>query len=198
MAMERPSLEDESTERLILRISNYIFTILFAIEMVIKVVSFGFIIGDCAYLKDWWNVLDGFLVVISTVNFVTNFLPNTSAPEIFNVLRVFRVLRALRPLRVINRAPGLKLTVLSLLSSFKDLANVLIICLVFFIIFGILGVQLFKGSMYYCDGYDISHVQNRSQCLENPENRWINSQFNYDDLFQALLTLFVISTWMAG
>jgi len=44
--------------------------------------------------------------------------------------------------RVINRAPGLKLVVQTLLSSLKPIGNIVLICCTFFIIFGILGVQV--------------------------------------------------------
>ena len=47
---------------------------------------------------------------------------------------------------MINRAPGLKLVVQTLLSSLKPIGNIVLICCTFFIIFGILGVQLFKVS----------------------------------------------------
>ena len=66
------------------------------------------------------------------------------SPKIFGVIRVLRLLRALRPLRVINRAPGVKLVVMTLISSLKPIGNIVLICCTFFIIFGILGVQLFK------------------------------------------------------
>lgn len=56
--------------------------------------------------------------------------------------QVFRLLRSLRPLRVINRAPGLKLVVQTLLSSLRPIGNIVLICCTFFIIFGILGVQV--------------------------------------------------------
>ena len=72
--------------------------------------------------------------------------------KIFDILRVFRLVRALRPLRVINRAPGLKLVVQTLLSSLKPIGNIVLICCTFFIIFGILGVQvpaLFFFYLYY-------------------------------------------------
>lgn len=64
----------------------------------------------------------------------------------FGVIRVLRLLRALRPLRVINRAPGVKLVVMTLISSLKPIGNIVLITGTFFIIFGILGVQLFKAS----------------------------------------------------
>ena len=62
--------------------------------------------------------------------------------KLFRMLRVFRLIRALRPLRVINRAPGLKLVVQTLLSSLKPISNIVVICCAFFLIFGILGVQV--------------------------------------------------------
>lgn len=44
--------------------------------------------------------------------------------------------------RVISRAQGLKLVVETLMSSLKPIGNIVVICCAFFIIFGILGVQV--------------------------------------------------------
>ena len=46
---------------------------------------------------------------------------------------------------VISRAPGLKLVVETLMSSLKPIGNIVVICCAFFIIFGILGVQVRRG-----------------------------------------------------
>lgn len=46
------------------------------------------------------------------------------------------------PYRVISRAQGLKLVVETLMSSLKPIGNIVVICCAFFIIFGILGVQV--------------------------------------------------------
>ncbi len=45
---------------------------------------------------------------------------------------------------VISRAPGLKLVVQTLLSSLRPIGHIVVICCTFFIIFGILGVQVNK------------------------------------------------------
>ncbi|CAI5454353.1 unnamed protein product [Caenorhabditis angaria] len=105
-----------------------------------------------------------------------------------------RLLRALRPLRVINRAPGVKLVVMTLISSLKPIGNIVLICCTFFIIFGILGVQLFKGMMYHCVGPDVSDIKNRTHCLSDPHNKWVNHRYNFDNLGQALMSLFVLSS----
>ena len=56
--------------------------------------------------------------------------------------------------------------------------------------------QLFKGIFYYCDGPDAKLVQNKTQCLELSANgnRWVNHKYNFDNLGQALMSLFVLSS----
>lgn len=103
------------------------------------------------------------------------------------------MLRSLRPLRVINRAPGLKLVVQTLLSSLRPIGNIVLICCTFFIIFGILGVQLFKGTFYHCIGENLTAIANRNDCL-NKGYEWKNEKYNFDDLVQALMSLFVLSS----
>ncbi|XP_059138724.1 voltage-dependent T-type calcium channel subunit alpha-1G-like isoform X5 [Physella acuta] len=192
LAMERPSIPPYSVERFFLTYSNYVFTFVFTLEMMIKVIAKGFFIGKHAYLKSGWNVMDGFLVIISLIDILIS-ISASSVTRIFGILRVFRLLRTLRPLRVISRAPGLKLVVQTLLSSLRPIGNIVLICCTFFIIFGILGVQLFKGQFYYCHGKNVKHITNKTQCkAEN--NDWRNQKYNFDNLGQALMALFVLAS----
>nr|XP_034187863.1 voltage-dependent T-type calcium channel subunit alpha-1G isoform X2 [Osmia lignaria] len=193
LAMERPNIPPDSGERLFLATANYIFTGVFAIEMFIKVVASGMFYGSDAYFTSGWNIMDGVLVIISIIDLSMSLL-SSSSPRIFGILRVFRLLRSLRPLRVINRAPGLKLVVQTLLSSLRPIGNIVLICCTFFVIFGILGVQLFKGAFYYCEGPDIKNVRNKTDCLADKRNVWLNRKYNFDDLGKALMSLFVLSS----
>ncbi|XP_025084578.1 voltage-dependent T-type calcium channel subunit alpha-1G-like isoform X7 [Pomacea canaliculata] len=193
LAMERPNIPPDSIEREFLTYANYVFTVIFSFEMMIKVLSKGLLIGKHAYLKSGWNVMDGFLVIISLVDVLISITADSS-PRIFGILRVFRLLRTLRPLRVISRAPGLKLVVQTLLSSLRPIGNIVLICCTFFIIFGILGVQLFKGTFYYCKGPNVQHVINKSQCQADKQNVWTNHKYNFDNLGMALMALFVLAS----
>nr|XP_031829681.1 voltage-dependent T-type calcium channel subunit alpha-1G isoform X6 [Nomia melanderi]XP_031829682.1 voltage-dependent T-type calcium channel subunit alpha-1G isoform X6 [Nomia melanderi]XP_031829683.1 voltage-dependent T-type calcium channel subunit alpha-1G isoform X6 [Nomia melanderi] len=193
LAMERPNIPPDSGERLFLSTANYIFTGVFAIEMFIKVVASSMLYGSDAYFTSGWNIMDGVLVIISIIDLSMSLL-SSSSPRIFGILRVFRLLRSLRPLRVINRAPGLKLVVQTLLSSLRPIGNIVLICCTFFVIFGILGVQLFKGAFYYCEGPDIKNVRNKTDCLADKRNVWLNRKYNFDDLGKALMSLFVLSS----
>ncbi|RLU22910.1 hypothetical protein DMN91_005188 [Ooceraea biroi] len=193
LAMERPNIPPDSRERIFLSSANYIFTAVFAIEMFIKVVATSMLYGPDAYFTSGWNIMDGSLVIISIIDLLMSLL-SSSSPRIFGILRVFRLLRSLRPLRVINRAPGLKLVVQTLLSSLRPIGNIVLICCTFFVIFGILGVQLFKGAFYYCEGPDIKDVRNKTDCLADKRNVWLNRKYNFDDLGKALMSLFVLSS----
>ena len=65
---------------------------------IFQVLAKGLLFGKHAYLKSGWNVMDGFLVIISLVDTMISLTANSS-PRIFGILRVFRLLRTLRPLR---------------------------------------------------------------------------------------------------
>ncbi|KAI3353471.1 hypothetical protein L3Q82_019996 [Scortum barcoo] len=190
VALERPKILQGSLERVFLTISNYIFTAIFVAEMTVKVVSMGLYLGEKAYLRSSWNILDGFLVFVSLTDIVVSM---AGGAKILGVLRVLRLLRTLRPLRVISRAPGLKLVVETLITSLKPIGNIVLICCAFFIIFGILGVQLFKGKFYYCVGFDVKNITNKSDCLA-ANYRWVHHKYNFDNLGQALMSLFVLAS----
>uniref|UniRef100_A0A8C2AQQ9 Voltage-dependent T-type calcium channel subunit alpha n=1 Tax=Cyprinus carpio TaxID=7962 RepID=A0A8C2AQQ9_CYPCA len=191
IAMERPRI-DPSSERIFLTLSNYIFTAIFVTEMTIKVVALGWCLGKNTYLKSSWNILDGMLVMISVIDILVSLISN-SGTKILGMLRVLRLLRTLRPLRVISRAPGLKLVVETLMSSLKPIGNIVVICCAFFIIFGILGVQLFKGKFFVCHGEDTKNITNKSDCLQ-ANYKWVRHKYNFDNLGQALMSLFVLAS----
>ncbi|KAM8844060.1 voltage-dependent T-type calcium channel subunit alpha-1H [Spinachia spinachia] len=191
IALERPGIQLLSKERVFLSVSNYVFTVIFLAEMAVKVVALGFCFGKQTYLQSSWNVLDGLLVLVSLVDILVS-MAYTGGNRILGILRVLRLLRTLRPLRVISRAPGLKLVVETLITSLRPIGNIVLICCAFFIVFGILGVQLFKGKFYHCEGLDMKNITNKSDCLQ-ANYRWIRRKYNFDNLIQALMSLFVLS-----
>ena len=141
-----------------------VFTALFCLEFVLKALAMGFCFDAGSYLRDSWNVLD-FLVVVTSV---LNFIPGV--PEI-TALRVFRVLRPLRTIELLPGTPlfsvvdsvmsafspstvplcwvaGLKLLVSALLKSLPQLATVVMFLTFIFSLFGVLGVQIWSGSLH--------------------------------------------------
>ena len=86
LAMERPSIEPDSREREFLSYSNYLFTIIFTMEMLLKVFVHGLFFGNHAYLNSGWNILDGVLVILSLVDVIMSLV--SSSPGVFSILRV--------------------------------------------------------------------------------------------------------------
>ena len=119
-----------------------IFLVIFAIEMAMKIISTGFLLnGPSSYLKDGWNCLD-FAVVLGGV---IEALPFDSIKFSF-----LRTLRVLRPLRTMGQFSGMRTLVGALLGSVTALSNVILLLLVVFLIFGIMGIQLWGlgGAQY--------------------------------------------------
>ncbi|KAA0722589.1 Voltage-dependent T-type calcium channel subunit alpha-1H [Triplophysa tibetana] len=191
IALERPDIQPDSTVNTITH-TGFTTYIILAVHYKDKVVSLGMYAGPGSYLKSSWNVLDGFLVFVSLVDILVS-LASSGGNRILGILRVLRLLRTLRPLRVISRAPGLKLVVETLITSLRPIGNIVLICCAFFIVFGILGVQLFKGKFYHCEGFDTRNITNKSDCLQ-AKYRWVRRKYNFDNLGQALMSLFVLSS----
>lgn len=89
-----------------LNVTNVIFTIIFTVELMAKVISNGLFFGPEAYVRSGWNTMDGLLVLISIIDLalmqpvvMTPTNPDEGTTRIFSMLRVFRLLRTLRPLR---------------------------------------------------------------------------------------------------
>ncbi len=115
--------------------------------------------------------------------------------RIFKLLRLFRVLR---PLRVISRNDGLKISIQCLIQSGPAVLNLTFISILFFLIFGIMGVNYFKGLYYYCDNETISadlieSLVHKWDCL-NAGGDWLNYSSNFDSILNAMVTLFHMSS----
>lgn len=135
LSLYRPLEPDDSPRNNMLNVSDIVFTIIFTIEMLIKMVAFGI----RGYWRDNWNKMD-LLVVISGYMAL---LPGTADSNVSSV----RTIRVLRPLRTITVFPGLRILVSTILSSIPMIFNVIIVCIYLFVLFGILGIQAFEGKL---------------------------------------------------
>jgi len=66
-------------------------------------------------------------------------------------LKMIKLLRVLRPLKMVNRVPALKAVFDCVVSSLKNVSNILIVYVLFLLIFSIVGVQLFNGKFFFCN-----------------------------------------------
>lgn len=191
LAIEDVYLEERPTLEQILEITDKFFTTVFIIEMFIKWTAFGF----KKYFTDAWCWLDFVIVGISIVMLVFELL----GMEKVGAIKAMRTLRALRPLRAVSRWEGMRVVVNALIKAIPSIANVMMVCLIFWLIFGIVGVQFFAGKFYKCvdeDGNKLSVniTKNKFECLEK-NYTWINSKINFDDVLMSYLALFQVATY---
>nr|CAH8829567.1 unnamed protein product [Trichobilharzia regenti] len=198
LAAEDP-LHANSNRNKILNSFDYFFTSVFTVEITLKMISYGFVLHEGAFCRSVFNLLDLIVVCVALVSFV---LQN----QTISAVKILRVLRVLRPLRAINRAKGLKHVVQCMVIAIKSIGNIVLVTFLLEFMFAVIGVQLFKGKFYSCT--DISKhveadckgqfIEYKDMSLDNPvlsEREWKNSDFNFDNVPNALLTLFAVSTF---
>uniref|UniRef100_A0A8C7FFU3 Calcium voltage-gated channel subunit alpha1 E n=1 Tax=Oncorhynchus kisutch TaxID=8019 RepID=A0A8C7FFU3_ONCKI len=172
----------------VLRYFDYVFTGVFTFEMIIKMIDQGLILHDGSYFRDLWNILDFIVVVGALVAFA---LTNNKGRDI-KTIKSLRVLRVLRPLKTIKRLPKLKAVFDCVVTSLKNVFNILIVYKLFMFIFAVIAVQLFKGKFFYCT--DGSKDTEKDYKQEVKRREWRRHDFHYDNIVWALLTLFTVST----
>jgi len=194
LGFENPeSREDPAVERFV-DINSYVLVGLFAIEALLRSIAWGAFWGDGTYLSDNWNRIDFFVLLVSIVAI---FIPESAS------------LRSLRIFRLAAKVSALRTVIAAVVSAVPGIANVALLILFSFVVFGILGVQLFKGKFVSCTD---SSIENRVDCVgtftetttyyemvngttvqrsvtETKERRWVHDYFNFNHLGIAVLTL---------
>jgi hypothetical protein len=100
---------------------------------------------------------------------------------------------------MISKDEGMKTVVNSLLRAIPSLFNVALINILFLVVFGILGVQIFKGQLGYCTNPDIIEKANcHGQFIgENDEEaiaEWKVPFNNFDNVIWSVITFFELAT----
>ena len=199
LAFESPKLAAKGMSNTLVAVLLYAdctFTVLFIVEMMMKIIVYGFISTPSAYLKDSWNILDFFVVMISTFSLTMTFVAANSNLDI-GWIRSLRALRALRPLRTIKRAPGMRLAVNTLFDCAPAFLNIGCVAFVIYLAFAIIGVEFFGGRFWRCNDESVDSV---NECVGNflrvddsginemVPRKWENDPMNFDNTGQALLT----------
>lgn len=120
-------------------------------------------------------------------------------------MRVLRVFRVLRPLRVIKRAEGLRHVVQCMVVSIKTIGNIFIITVVLLFMFSVIAVQRLSGTSNYCTdptiptealctGTFIEYQDNDISQPELSERQWQQAILHFDNVPQAMLSLFTVIT----
>ena len=124
LALDEPSLNSSSNKKDILNIMDTILSIIFIIEAIIKIIVMGFVIHPNSYLRNKWNQLDFFVVLVSIIDFIPYFHGDITI--------ALKATRAFRPLRIINKLKSLKLVVTAMVNSLPGILHVTMVSSCFY------------------------------------------------------------------
>ncbi|XP_059965970.1 sodium channel protein type 5 subunit alpha isoform X2 [Mesoplodon densirostris] len=201
LAFEDIYLEERKTIKILLEYADKMFTYIFVLEMLLKWVAYGF----KKYFTNAWCWLDFLIVDVSLISLVANALGFAEMGPI----KSLRTLRALRPLRALSRFEGMRVVVNALVGAIPSIMNVLLVCLIFWLIFSIMGVNLFAGKFGRCINQtegdlplNYTIVNNKSDCVSfnvTGELYWTKVKVNFDNVGAGYLALLQVATfkgWM--
>lgn len=154
----------------------------------LKIFVMGFAKGKYTYLKDNYNRLDFVIVVFSIISWI---LEGMDTGIDITYLKALRALRALRPLKLVSKNEGMKLVVNSILASIPNLINVFLISILFYFVFGVLGISMLMGKVSFCSIEP--ETMDKLPCLAAGAE-WVTPQNNYNNVFSSMITFFEVST----
>ncbi|XP_067115667.1 sodium channel, voltage-gated, type I-like, alpha [Osmerus mordax] len=195
LAFEDIYIEKMKTIKILLEFADKIFTYTFILEMLLKWVAYGF----AKYFTNYWCWLDFLIVDVSLVSLAANTLGYAE----LGAIKSLRTLRALRPLRALSRFEGMRVVVNALLGAIPSIFNVLLVCLIFWLIFSIIGVNLFAGKYHYCVNvtsnyrFKLEEIANKTACLNAAAGgaSWKNVKINFDNVGAGYLALLQVATY---
>ena len=149
----------------VLEILNYIFTVIYTIEMVIKITAMG-----NAYFNDGWCVFDFLIVISAWAGILLLQVFNIDVGAVSTVIRSFRIGRVIK---LINSAENLKHIFNTFINAIPELVNVGALLMLFLFLFAVLGVSLFA---------------------EIKKSDSLDKNANFEDFGRAILTLLRVAT----
>uniref|UniRef100_UPI0037E81493 dihydropyridine-sensitive L-type skeletal muscle calcium channel subunit alpha-1-like isoform X2 n=1 Tax=Semicossyphus pulcher TaxID=241346 RepID=UPI0037E81493 len=173
---------------------NVIFTVLFTVEMILKLMAFK----AKGYFGDPWNVFDFVIVIGSVVDVILSEIDAAlassgglyclhgcaavdpmqaiaSSENMSVSVTFFRLFRVMRLVKLLNRSEGIRNLLWTFIKSLQALPYVALLILMLFFIYAVVGMQIF-GKIALVDG------------------TYINRNNNFQTFPQAVLLLFRCAT----
>ncbi|KAG0209729.1 calcium channel protein [Mortierella sp. GBA30] len=198
MDRQRAMLTGDATRVLILSDIDYATTVIFVVEQFLRILAYGLIFTPTGYLRDLWNFLDLFIVLMSCV------MAFAQIDHLYNVSRAVRALACLRVLRLIRYFEGVSAMFRAITKALPRMVVALILTALLFWPFAIYGVNIYAGYFYFCNDFTI---QTKSECVGEfmfqfeEENvifvprTWSNPyDYSFDTIQAAILALFEMAS----
>ena len=114
MAWESPLDPPGTSKADLIDVLEIIYLYVFTVELLSKVLAYGFVMHPHSYLRDAWCQLD---FVVVSLAWLPILFPS------FGNYSVIRSVRALRPLRALKRVPGMPVLISSIMAAMPKLGN---------------------------------------------------------------------------
>ncbi|XP_056591030.1 calcium channel, voltage-dependent, L type, alpha 1D subunit, a isoform X12 [Triplophysa dalaica] len=167
---------------------EYAFLVIFTIETFLKIIAYGLVMHQNAYVRNGWNMLDFVIVVIGLFSVVLEVLTkdgekDTGAPPAAHAhggksggfdVKALRAFRVLRPLRLVSGVPSLQVVLNSIIKAMVPLLHIALLVLFVIIIYAIIGLELFIGKMHatcFFKGSDLIAEDEPAPCAVNGHGR---------------------------
>ncbi|XP_064371220.1 voltage-dependent L-type calcium channel subunit alpha-1C isoform X5 [Dromaius novaehollandiae] len=137
-----------------MNILNMLFTGLFTVEMVLKLIAFK----PKGYFSDPWNVFD-FLIVIGSIIDVILSETNNAEENSRISITFFRLFRVMRLVKLLSRGEGIRTLLWTFIKSFQALPYVALLIVMLFFIYAVIGMQVF-GKIALNDTTEINRNNN--------------------------------------
>uniref|UniRef100_A0A6Q2YUN0 Voltage-dependent L-type calcium channel subunit alpha n=1 Tax=Esox lucius TaxID=8010 RepID=A0A6Q2YUN0_ESOLU len=169
-----------------MNILNMLFTGLFTVEMILKLIAFKPRVGVLlppGYFSDPWNVFDFLIVIGSIIDVILSEINVSTSPplslhSLYNArisITFFRLFRVMRLVKLLSRGEGIRTLLWTFIKSFQALPYVALLIVMLFFIYAVIGMQMF-GKIALRD------------------NSQINRNNNFQTFPQATLLLFRCAT----
>ncbi|XP_053098397.1 calcium channel, voltage-dependent, L type, alpha 1D subunit, a isoform X1 [Pangasianodon hypophthalmus] len=168
---------------------EYAFLIIFTVETFLKIIAYGLVMHQNAYVRNGWNMLDFVIVVIGLFSVILEVVTKEGGqqgsgspapshghggkPGGFDV-KALRAFRVLRPLRLVSGVPSLQVVLNSIIKAMVPLLHIALLVLFVIIIYAIIGLELFLGKMHatcYIVGSALIAVDDPAPCAINGNGR---------------------------
>ena len=168
LAMERDKPYPDSLV-FVLQLMNYIFTIVFTAEAVVKLIGLGL----KTYIREMMNRFDIIIVIASLAELNSS---SNSGPSVFSSFRAFRLFKIFRLFKV----GDLRILIDSILFTLGTIGDYVILLILFIYVFALLGMSFFAGKIKFNekDQFDIENGK--------------SPRTNFDSLGWSILTIFQV------
>jgi hypothetical protein len=147
-----------------LRNCNSAFTIIFTIDMILKILGLGIV----SYIKDKMNLFDSIIVILSITELAILNNTQNSGISAFRSVRIFRTFRVLRVTRLIRSLQYMRIITNVISNSLDSLVYMFFLMMLFLCIYTLLGMQMFAGQMP-----EFKYLQNKAS-FDNFQYSFLN------------------------